>query len=184
MRKSLMVFGLVTLLSGGTVLAYLWLVSSDEEQMRQMLRISAWAAILIYLVIFVARPLKQLVSSTFSRKLLRNRRYFGIALAAIMSVHLVLLLIVNEQALNLPGAAIFALMYLMLLTSFDSAPAKIGPRNWRILHKTGLYGLGVAYAQSIGRAFLKTPLDPVYLPLALLMSAALAIRIAAFMKTR
>ena len=184
MRKNLAVFGAVTLLSGAPILAYLLLVSPDDEHLRQMLRLSAWTAILIYLVIFVARPLKQLASSPFSRKLLRNRRYVGIALAAVMSIHLVLLLMVNEQALNYGGAAVFALMYLMLFTSFDSAPAKIGPRNWRILHKIGLYGLGFAFAQSIIGAFLDAPLDPVYLPLTLLMLVAVAIRMAAFVKTR
>jgi hypothetical protein len=182
--KSLTVFLVAMLLTGGPVLAYLVLVSSDETHMRQMLRLTAWTAVLIYVVVFIARPLRQLVSAPFSRDLLRNRRYFGVALAAVMSVHLVLLLIVNEQALNVPGAAVFTFMYLMLLTSFDSAPAIIGPRNWRILHKIGLYGLGFAYAQSIGRAFLRMPLDPVYLTLSLLMLAAVTIRLAAFVKNR
>ena len=172
------------LLAGGPVLAYLMLVSSDEVHMRQMLRFTAWFAILIYMVVFAARPLNQLVGSTFSRTLLRNRRYVGIALAAVMTIHLVLLLIVNEQAFNIPGATIYLLMFLMLFTSFDGAPAKIGPRNWRVLHKAGLYGLGIAYLSSIGGALLKAPLDPVYLILTMLMLAAIAIRIAAFWKVR
>ncbi len=184
MRKGLTVFGLAFFSFGGLVLAYLQLVSSDEEHMRQMLRVTAWLALLVYLVIFSTRPLRQLTGSPLSRQLLRNRRYFGITLAAMMTVHLILLLLVNEQALNIPGAAIFTLMYLMLLTSFDSAPARIGPRNWRILHKIGLYGLGLAYAGTIGRALLKTPFDPVYLALAFLILAAVAIRIAAYSKTR
>ncbi|MDA0681214.1 MAG: hypothetical protein O3A13_11610 [Proteobacteria bacterium] len=184
MQQNLTVFGLVTLAVGGPVLAYLLLLGSDDEHMLEMLRLTAWTAVLVYLVVFVARPLKQLVGSPVSRTLLRNRRYFGIALAAVMTVHLVLLLIVNDQALNLGGAVIFSLMYLMLFTSFNSSPARIGPRNWRILHRVGLYGLGLGYAQSIGGAFIETPLDPVYLSLTLLMLTAVAIRVAAFLKAR
>lgn len=184
MQKNLTVFVLTTLLTGAPVLAYLMLVNADEEHMRQMLRLSAWTAILVYLVVFVTRPLSQLAGSPFSRKLLRNRRYFGIALAAVMTIHLVLLLIVNEQAFNVPGAAVYTLLYLMLLTSFDSSPAKLGPRNWRVLHNTGLYALGVAYSISVGSQFIKAPLNPVYLTLTILMLAAIAIRVTAFWKHR
>ncbi len=184
MRKNLTVFGLTTLLAGGSVVAYLWFTDSDEEHMRQMLRVSAWTAILIYLVVFVARPLKQLSGSPATRKLLRNRRYYGIALAAVMTVHLVLLLIVNDKALNFPGAVVYGLLYLMLFTSFDSSPARLGPRNWRILHKTGLYALGIAYFSTVVGAFLKSPLDPVYLTLVLLMLAAVAVRATAHWKGR
>jgi DMSO/TMAO reductase YedYZ heme-binding membrane subunit len=183
-RKNLTVFGLSLLLAGGSVLTYFSSNGADEEHLRQMLRLSAWMALLIYLVVFVTRPLNQLVGSSFSRTLLRNRRYFGITLAAVMSVHLVLLLIVNDQAFKNVGPIVYVLLFLMLLTSFDSAPAKLGPRNWRLLHKTGLYGLGFAYALAVGGAFLKTPFDPVYLALTILMTAAITIRVAAFWKQR
>jgi DMSO/TMAO reductase YedYZ heme-binding membrane subunit len=183
-RTSLTVFGIAILLVGGSTLAYLNLAGFDEEHMLQLLRWTAWTAILIYLVVFVARPLQQLKPSALRRKLLKNRRYFGVTLAAVMTVHLVLLLIVNEQPFNIPGAVVFTLMYLMLLTSFDSAPARIGPRNWRWLHKAGLYALGAGYASSIVGRLLKDPTDPVHLTLTLLMLAAIAVRIAAFLKKR
>jgi len=149
-----------------------------------MLRLTAWTAVLVYLVIFVARPLKQLNGSQASRALLKNRRYFGVALAAVMTVHLVLLTIVNDQPLNVPGAIIFVLLYLMLFTSFDSSPARLGPRNWRLLHKTGLYGLGIGYLSAVGGSFLKSPLDPVYLTLMILMLAAIGVRVSAYLKSR
>jgi len=101
-----------------------------------------------------------------------------------MIVHLVLLVIANEQPFKITGVVVYLLLLLMLFTSFDSAPAKLGPRNWRRLHKTGLYALGIAYFVSVGSAFLKTPLDPVYLPLTVLSMVAIAIRVAAFWKNR
>jgi DMSO/TMAO reductase YedYZ heme-binding membrane subunit len=184
MRKNLSVFVLTILLAGGPVLAYLYYTGSGEEHVRQMLRLTAWTAVLVYLIIFVARPLKQLNGSQASRELLKNRRYFGVALAAVMTVHLVLLIIVNDRPLNVPGAIIFALLYLMLFTSFDSSPARLGPRNWRLLHKTGLYGLGIGYLSAVGGSFLKSPLDPVYLTLMILMLAAIAVRVSAYLKSR
>ncbi len=184
MRKSLTVFGLILLLTAGAVLVYLYSAGAGDDQLRLMLRVSAWIALLIYLVVFVTRPLNQLVKSPFNKKLLQNRRYFGIALAAVMTVHLVLLLNVNEQAFNIGGALVFGLMFLMLFTSFDGAAARIGPRNWRVLHKVGLYALGVAYSASIGREIRQAPLDPVYLTLTILILAAIAIRATAFFKRR
>ena len=184
MRKSLTVFGIIVFLSGGFVLSYLYVAGTDADQLNLMLRFSAWTALLIYLLIFVARPLSQLVKSAFSTRLLRNRRYFGVALAAVMTIHLVLLLIVNEQAFKIGGAIVYALLFLMLLTSFDGAAAKIGPGNWRVLHKAGLYALGIGYASAIGREFLQAPLDPVYLVLTILMLAAIAIRVTAFVRCR
>ncbi len=182
MRKSLSVFGIIILAAGGFVLSYLYVAGSDVDQMKLTLQLSAWTALLIYVAIFIARPVSQLVKSPFSSRLLRNRRYFGIALAAVMTIHLALLLTVNEQAFNIGGALVFGLMFLMLFTSFDGAAARIGPSNWRILHKVGLYALGTAYASAIGREFLQAPLDPVYLGLTVLMLAAIVIRIMAFLR--
>lgn len=184
MRKSLIVFGITLLLAGGSVLSYLSIAGTDSNQMNLMLRLSAWVALLVYLVVFVARPSSQLVRSPFNKKLLQNRRYFGVALAAVMTVHLVLLLIVNEQAFKLGGAIVYTLLFLMLVTSFDGAAAKVGPRIWRWLHKAGLYALGIGYLAAIGREFLRAPLDPVYLTLTLLMLVAITIRLAAFWKKR
>ncbi len=73
-------------------------------------------------------------------------------------------------------------MFLMLLTSFDGAATRIRPRNWRWLHKAGLYALGAGYFSSIGREFLNAPLDPIYLTLMVLMLTAIAIRITAFFR--
>jgi sulfoxide reductase heme-binding subunit YedZ len=178
-RKSLIVFGFTLILAGGSVLSYLTVAGSDTMQMNLMLRLSAWTALLIYLLVFIARPMNQLVNAPLSSKLLQNRRYYGVALAAVMTVHLVLLLVVNEQAFKIGGAIVYALLFLMLLTSFDGAAARIGPRNWRLLHKAGLYSLGIGYATAIGREFLQAPLDPVYLTLTILMLVAIAIRVTA-----
>lgn len=170
------------LLSGGLTLAYFQLAGTGEDNMHLVLRLTAWTALLIYLVVFVARPLNQLVKSPFNKKLLRNRRAFGIALAAVMTVHLIVLLIANEAPFNIPGATVYLLMFLMVMTSFDEAPGKIGPRNWRWLHKAGLYALGIGFFGAVGREFLLTPLDPVYLTLTVLMFFAIAIRVTAFVR--
>jgi DMSO/TMAO reductase YedYZ heme-binding membrane subunit len=172
------------LLVGGLTLIYFRVAGASEDNMLLSLRLSAWAALLVYLVVFVARPLNQLVTSPFSKRLLRSRRSTGIALAAIMTVHLILLLIANVAPFNIPGATVYLLMFLMVMTSFDSAPARMGPRNWRWLHKAGLYALGIGLFSAVGREFLQTPLDPVYLVLTILIMAAVAIRVTAFWKTR
>jgi len=183
-RKNAIVFGLTMLLVGGLTLIYFQIYGASEDNLFLALRLTAWAALLVYLLVFVARPLNQLTKSPFSKALLRHRRSIGIALAAVMTVHLVLLLIANAAPFNIPGAVVYLLMYLMVMTSFDSAPAKIGPRNWRWLHKAGLYALGIGLFSAVGREFLQTPLDPVYLVLTVLIVAAIGIRVTAFWKMR
>lgn len=47
------------------------------------------------------------------------------------------------------GGTAYALMYLMLITSFDAPARAIGPKAWRILHKTGLYFLGLIFVATL-----------------------------------
>ena len=106
--------------------------------MRLMLRLTAWSALLDLPGRFrraTFEPARRDHHSTGS--CCGIDAMYGIALAAVMTIHLVLLLIVNEQAFKITGAIVYSLLFLMLFTSFDGAPAKIGPRNWRVLHKAG-----------------------------------------------
>lgn len=164
----------------------------DETNLGLTLRITARLAFLLYIAVFIARPLQQLVPTPFSRSMLRNRRYVGISFGAVMTVHLVLLswllLFVTEQGRSLaslvPGMVTYAFVFLMLLTSFDGPKQVLGSKNWRRLHKAGLYWIGIIFGVTLVPDIINYPGEPVYLAIGLLMVIALALRIAAFVKTR
>jgi len=96
---------------------------------------------------FIASPLHKLFPSSISRDLLKNRRFLGIAfgfqhlffhLLAVIWFLVIVRAPINAIAL---GGIGFILVTCMLITSFE-APAKwIGSRNWKILHKTGMFYL-------------------------------------------
>ena len=113
-----------------------------------------------------------------------SRRSIGVAFAGVMTAHLVYLLWLNGPVTPVPGMIVYALLLLMLITSFDRPRAALGPRRWLYLHKTGLYVLGYAFAQTVVGGLRESPSDPVYLTLAALFVLAIAIRVAAFIKTR
>lgn len=178
--KNLLVFGLTFLLTGLPALLVLQQADYAEAEFGLVLRATARLALLIYLGIFVARPIRQLRASTTSRWLLGNRRYVGIAFAAVMAVHLVLLVWLHGWQLKVPGVAIYLLILLMLITSFDAPTRAFGPRRWRALHKSGIYLIGAAFALTVVRALAGHPTDAVHILLAALMLLAAAIRVAAW----
>ncbi len=130
--------------------AYLKSQGTSDVNLVLLLTLTARIAFMIYLLIFVARPLRQLLPNDLTKWLLRERRSLGIAFAAVHTVHLGLIFtrLDLDSLLDRPpigtavGATAYLLMYLMLLTSFDAPARRIGPKNWRRLHKTGLYFIG------------------------------------------
>jgi sulfoxide reductase heme-binding subunit YedZ len=127
--------------------AYLFFAGVNDESIRFLLRLSARIAFLVLLVIFVARPLQQLLATPATARLLKNRRLLGVAFAGIHTAHLALILYRADQvpdgnfsALdNLPGIVTYLVIYLMLISSFDAPARAIGRKAWKILHKVGLY---------------------------------------------
>jgi DMSO/TMAO reductase YedYZ heme-binding membrane subunit len=184
-RRTISVFGYSLLITGLACLLIVWRAGFSEASFGFVLRGSARLALLVFLLVFVARPLRQLRPGPATARLLRNRRYIGVAFAAIMTVHLVFLLWFNGPVINLPGFITFALVYLMLATSFDSPAARLGPRGWRLLHKAGIYWLAIAFSATVISGLHESGGDaPVYVLLAALLITALALRIAAFVKLR
>jgi len=178
-------------LTAALAAAYLGLAGISDENLRLLLRLSARVAFFVLLVIFVARPLQQLFATPATARLLKNRRLLGVAFAGIHTAHLALIIYrVNQvpddsfNALeNLPGAATYLVIYLMLITSFDAPARAIGHKAWKILHKVGLYLLfGVFLQTQLPRSL--DGLAEVNWWLISLATVAIVIRLAAFLASR
>jgi DMSO/TMAO reductase YedYZ heme-binding membrane subunit len=171
--------------------AVLAVAGNGDDNIRALLRLSARAAFVLLLIVFVARPLRQLVRTPGTLALLKNRRLLGISFAGVHTAHLVLIFyrllevptFEFDWLARVPGMATYMMMYAMLITSFDRPARAIGPKRWKILHKIGLYWFFIAFAQrelprSLDNVNLVTSL------LTVLIVAALVIRISAYLANR
>jgi DMSO/TMAO reductase YedYZ heme-binding membrane subunit len=163
----------------------------SRESLDFTLRKSGRVAFLVLIVIFATRPLQELLRKPWTGRLLRTRRQFGVAFAGIHSAHLGLIFykaylvpdVTLAGILNLPAAVVYVLMFAMLVTSFSGPARALGPRAWKVLHKTGLFVLFFGFLP------LQIPQQPNQLEAAnaiLVGLAALAIaaRVGAFLKRR
>ena len=167
---------------------YFSVTGTNDESILIVLRLSARIAFVILLVIFVARPLQQMFRTPFTAKLLRNRRLLGIAFAGIHTAHLGLIFYrvhMNETFSVTPanrplGALVYLMIFLMFATSFDKTARMLGPKRWRILHKTGLYSIFAAFAITQLR---KAPdnLEVSHWAFLVLIAAALIVRLTAYL---
>ena len=139
-QKNWAVFFAATGMVGAAAAAVLGAAGNTDDNIALTLRASARAAFLVLLLVFVARPLHQLLVSPGTSALLRNRRLLGVAFAGIHTAHLGLILY-RDYAVpefefsvrdNLPGGLTYLLIYLMLITSFDRPARAIGRTNWKI----------------------------------------------------
>jgi sulfoxide reductase heme-binding subunit YedZ len=148
------VFLLMVLLTGGAALAWLYSVETTDTNIRVAVRHSAAFAFLFYLISIAARPLHQLLHKPWSATVLKNRRLFGVAFAGIMTAHLMLIIMrfTSTPGLEYPmskvalGGSVYAIIYLMFITSFDRPASALGPKAWKLLHRTGLIAIAVVFA--------------------------------------
>jgi DMSO/TMAO reductase YedYZ heme-binding membrane subunit len=176
-------------LSSLAYVAYLAAVGLSEENLLTVLRWSARAAFLLLMVVFIARPLHQLLKKPWTAKLLRRRRLLGIAFAGLHTAHLGFIVyrarisedFVFNPAENLAGALVYTVILAMLVTSWDSTTRLLGRRNWKILHTVGLYALFIAFTDAVRPYSLAsaTGINGLLLGIAI---AALLIRLAAYLQ--
>ena len=105
------------------------------------------AGMITFTTAFIASPLHKLFPNSYSRLLLKNRRFLGIGFGfQHLIFHLpavIWFLIIAKVPLDamITGGLGFIFVIPMLITSFN-VPAKwLGARNWKILHTTGMFYL-------------------------------------------
>jgi sulfoxide reductase heme-binding subunit YedZ len=162
---------------------------TNDDSISLVLRLTARIAFLAYLLVFVTRPLRQLLRTAPTSSMLKNRRYLGIAFAGVHSIHLALIVAFALDPDNLPptlvvGGIAYVLLYAMLITSFDGPAKAIGPVAWRRLHKTGLYWIGASFAYQLVKGLQREPDDAGFQVFVVLLTIALGVRIIAYTKRR
>jgi len=126
---------------------------SGPSGVSEMIQMSVRCTVPLLYLVFVASALNVVAPGTFSRWLLRNRRYFGLSYAATMCWQLVFILWMwaahweyyTEEVYDLEDiifqAGGYLIIFAMTITSFLPVRRKMTLLQWQVLHKTGIYWL-------------------------------------------
>lgn len=170
-------------------------VSSPEATV-SMIRLSVQLASPWIFLAFAARPLVQLYPGSFSRWLLRNRRYIGLSFAAgfaWQAVFIAVLLALHPdyywQVLHNTADLVlrmlsYLLLFAMTITSFYPVRRAMRPRSWRVLHLVGIWYFWAAIWVSYAGVLLSGDTRIVAIVYVLAGLAALTVRLAAYLTNR
>jgi methionine sulfoxide reductase heme-binding subunit len=165
---------------------------TGEEGVRMLIRATARSTAVLFLIAFLARPLRQLWRSEPTAFALKNRRYFGVSAAASHAIHLaaiVWLSVAHPAAYQanvitlLFGGLGFVLLFAMAATSSDAAVRALGRERWAVLHRLGAWYVWFIFLFT----FVPDPSrgwDLLHAGFVAAFAAAPLVRIAAFAKTR
>lgn len=107
---------------------------------------------LVFMLVFITRPLHDLIDSAWTAWLLANRRYLGLAFAAWHLIHWPILtsMVVLEgpatfwkftHSYLVPAFCVLLAITFMAATSSNRAVRWLGKRRWSLLHTIGLYAI-------------------------------------------
>jgi DMSO/TMAO reductase YedYZ heme-binding membrane subunit len=165
-----------------------------EEGLLHVTRYTARFSFLIFVTVFAAGALAQLFPNDLTRWLKRKRRYLGLSFALAHFLHLgaltsyfVAIGEAPDTVTIIGGGGAYVFIALMALTSNDWSVRRLGPKNWRRLHLTGIAYVWLIFMNSyIGRLASETPPEPkvIFAITAGLGFLALGLRIAAWIARR
>jgi methionine sulfoxide reductase heme-binding subunit len=160
-------FHLVTLVAL-LLLGWVWLkYDQNVEAARTITRLTARMSMIIFLFVFSASSWHRISPGEWSATLLKNRRRLGLTFAYSHTIHLVcivtyFLLVGSRPALStlVVGGGAYVAMYLMAVTSNDRSVSKLGARNWKRIHRIGIYYLwAVFFLTYLTRSLALRPVD-------------------------
>ncbi|HIG68279.1 MAG TPA: hypothetical protein EYQ44_10820 [Porticoccaceae bacterium] len=148
------------IISLSTLLTMVQIELSSAEAISYMIKYTVrWAVPFLFLV-FMASSLQVVRPSLFSRWLAKNRKFLGLCFASAMAWQgLFILWLANmhshyyaEEVYNLSdtieGVGGYFFLLAMIFTSFKFGRSLLTVKQWRNLHKAGIYYLW-AYAWSV-----------------------------------
>ena len=147
-----------------------------------------------FLLTFSASSLQRLFPSAPARWTLTNRRYLGLAFATVCVWQLATIAMLgwrfpdvlaqfHSNSFQFVEDAVFTIIALMSLTSFDAINRRIGVTAWRGLHKTGIYVLAAVFTVNYVNVLMHAP-DVEHTAFAMAFAAAWLLRGVVWWKRR
>ena len=133
---------------------------STAEAVSSMIQLTVRCAVPWVFVAFAASSMQVMFPGSFSRWLLRNRSMFGLCFAAAMGWQLLFILwlvgVHTEYYVDevyvlsdvVEGVVGYAFLIAMTLTSFRFGRQLLTQKQWKLLHKSGIYWIWM-YAWSV-----------------------------------
>jgi len=133
---------------------------SSAQGVSSMIQLSVRCAVPWLFMAFAASSLQVVFPGSFSRWLLRNRKFIGLCFAAAMAWQLTFILwlvgVHTEYYVNdvyvlsdaVEGVVGYTFLTAMVLTTFKFGRSRLTPKQWRLLHTSGIYWLWY-YAWSV-----------------------------------
>lgn len=133
---------------------------SSGPGVSSMIQVSVRSAVPLLYLAFAASSIQVLFPGDFGRWMLRNRKFLGLCFAAAMAWQLFFILwmvtIHSDYYINevyvlrdaIEGVVGYVFLIAMTITSFQFGRKLINAKQWKLLHKTGIYFLW-AYAFSV-----------------------------------
>ncbi len=137
------------------VLAMMRVDLSSPAGIRSMIQLSVRCAVPWLCVAFAASSLNVVFPGSFSRWLLRNRKFVGLCFAAAMGWQLAFILCLvglhTEYYVNdvyvlsdvVEGVSGYTFLIAMVLTSFKFGRSRLTAKQWKLLHTCGIYWLWI-----------------------------------------
>ncbi len=160
---------------------------SAADHIGYMLRVTARIAFFLLLLAMIARPFRQLTGMGF--QLLRHRRYLGLAMAFVHTVHFgyVLAFLQNsgqnlEAVTIIVGGFAFFLTWVMAVTSNNTSQRALGVW-WRRIHTFSLHYIWLIFMITFFCA-LRANSEPLYAGIVSAGLVAVSLRIAVHLSQR
>jgi sulfoxide reductase heme-binding subunit YedZ len=159
-------FQIVTFLAIASLAWALFSYGQNVEASQAITRFTARISLFIFVWVFSASALHKLFRNEFTAELLRNRRKFGLSFALSHTIHLIALItffILSGDPVPMLsvvfGGLAYVLIYAMAFTSNDWSVKKLGAKNWKRLHKFGVFYIWLIFFISYLRRVLPSKAD-------------------------
>lgn len=185
-------FGLLAVLTLVMTTLILAAQPLGSDGLRSAIRATARSSFALFLLTFLASSLAILVPGDMTRRLVRERRYLGLAFAFSHTVHGVLIYQYAQQfpalfwagrtvTSSLPGTFGYVFILLLTLTSFKAPMRLLGSQAWKRLHSTGTWVIALVFCLSF---YKRIPMGSWYVLAFSTMFAAIALKLTARLAVR
>jgi DMSO/TMAO reductase YedYZ heme-binding membrane subunit len=185
-------FGLLALLTLAMTALTLAAHPLGSDGLRSAIRATARSSYALFLLTFLASSLAILLPGDTTRRLLRERRYLGLAFAFSHTVHGVLIYQYAQHfpalfwagrtvTSSLPGTFGYVFILLLTLTSFKAPMRWLGGTAWKRLHSTGVWVIALVFCLSF---FKRIPMGSWYVLGFSMMFAAIVLKLIAKLARR
>jgi sulfoxide reductase heme-binding subunit YedZ len=166
-------------------------ISPAEDAAGAMIRWTARTSLVLFALVYVARPLVQLAPSPATKALLARRKWLGLGFATSHGYHLAGILwlaspdfgafVRGQEPTIVVAVATFVFLGIMTVTSIDAVRRAMPAKTWRGLHWTGLQLAWLSFTATYAGAIAA---HPAYAVPAVVLVGVAAIRVAAWIRKR